>query len=166
MGMDSRKLSARKKQPGHDHTFKKSETKFVKTLSSLVNPKVFEVVAKPSELRKILGGYGIVPEAVLRHRKSGRMMYFEVKKQGKRGNADERAAKHHTREFYKLLRNVTKMRYHAYRTIFCESLAKLPKYRTKIPFYFEKDHYLLWEDYDQAILSKYIKKTVLPLLRG
>jgi hypothetical protein len=166
MGMDSGKLRVRKKHPGHDTSYRKSEENFVKALKLIVSPNAFEVVAKPRELRKILGGYGIVPEVVIRHRKSGRVMYFEVKKQGKAGNADERAAKHHTKQFYKVLRRVTKMRYHAYRTIFCESLAKLPKYRTKIPFFFEKDHFLFWEDYRLKTLSDYLKRVVLPLLRG
>lgn len=36
MGMDSRKLSARIKQPGHDRTFRTSETNFVEALHQLL----------------------------------------------------------------------------------------------------------------------------------
>lgn len=166
MGMDSRKLSAREKQPGHDRTFEASEANFVDALRSLVDPAEFEVVSKPHDLLSILDGYGIQPEAVLRHRVTKRAMYFEVKKQGDRGNADERAAKHHTVAFYRLLSKVTKLPYHAYCTIFCESLATLDRYVRKVPFFFEEGQYLLWEDYDKKILKDFLDKHVFPLLRG
>lgn len=40
MGMDSKKLSARTKQPGHDRTFTASETNFSEALRSLLDPRV------------------------------------------------------------------------------------------------------------------------------
>ena len=70
---------------------------------------------------------GVRPEASIRNRETGRVMYFEVKKQGDAGNAEERAFKHHTVQFYKTLQDLTRMPYHAYRTIFCESLATNPR---------------------------------------
>lgn len=46
---------------------------------------------------------GIRPEASILNKATGRVMYFEVKKQGDAGNAEERAFKHHTVQFYKTL---------------------------------------------------------------
>ena len=167
MGMDSGKLSRRQKQPGHDRTFKESEENFEAALRELVDSDEFEVQGKPGDLRRMLGGeYGIVPEAVLRHTSSARAMYFEVKKQGDRGNADERASKHHTVEFYRTLRKVTGFQYHAFCTVFCESLATNSRYTSKHPFFFQVGKYFLWVDYKLAPLREFLEMSVLPLLRG
>lgn len=165
MGMDSKKLSERAKQPGHDRTFTTSEQTFESTLRAILDPSEFEVEGKPRALSDILDGYGIQPEAVIRHKTTGRVMYFEVKKQGDRGNAEERAAKHHTVEFYRTLAAATGLPYHAYCTIFCESLATLDRYTRKIPFFFERGHYLLWANYDVGLLASFLDEYVLPRLR-
>lgn len=83
-------------------------------------------------------------------------MYFEVKKQGAIGNADERAAKHHTVQFYRELRNITGLPYHPFVTIMCESLATLERYTLKHPFYYEADHFFCWRGYDLDILADFI----------
>lgn len=159
MGMDSAKLSARAKQPGHDVTFRESEANFVKALKEILDESEWRIEDKPRELAKMLGGkHGLLPEASITFKPTGRIMYFEVKKQGERGNADERAAKHHTVQFYKELQKVTGLDYHAYATIFCESLATFPKYTVKQPYFFEEDHYFRWKDYDLDLLADYIAK--------
>lgn len=100
--MDSARLSARLRQPGHDRTFLASETNFVAALREILNPDDYEVFDHPTDLRAIFPGaegeraLGISPEASIRSRRTGRVMYFEVKKQGAAGNAEERAFKHHT----------------------------------------------------------------------
>jgi hypothetical protein len=155
--MDSYKLSIRAKQPGHDITFRKSETSFATALKLILDPDVYEVKAQPQDLRYIFGRpYGIKPEAVIRNRQTSRVMYFEVKKQGPEGNADERACRHHTVQFYKTLSSFTKLDYHAYCTIFCESLATLPVYTSKVPYVIEPGHYFLWKDYDIDLLREFI----------
>lgn len=83
-------------------------------------------------------------------------MFFEVKKQGPAGNADERACKHHTVQFYRELAKFTGADYHAFCTIMCESLAELDRYVVKHKYYFESDHYFAWRDYDLDALSEYI----------
>jgi hypothetical protein len=157
MGMDSARLSARAKQPGHDRTFRTSETNFITALEVILDSTEWEVCDHPSDLRKLIAGrYGIGPEASIVYRPNGRKMYFEVKKQGPAGNADERAAKHHTVEFYKRLAFHTGYDYHAFATVMCESLATDDRYTTKHPYFFEEDHYFCWVDYDMDLLADFV----------
>ena len=159
MGMDSRKLSARARQPGHDQSFRASEQSFVATLRGIFPGGSHRVVDHPRDLASMLGGrYGVIPEASLEYVPTGRRMYFEVKKQGPRGNAEERACKHHTVQFYKSLRDHTGLDYHAFATIMCDSLATDPRYTTKHPFFFEPDHYFNWVDYEIAPLAEYLRR--------
>jgi hypothetical protein len=167
MGMDSKKLSAREKQPGDDRTFTKSEANFIDALRTILNPAEYEIIDKPSELRKMFSGeYGIVPEASIRNRKTKRVMYFEVKKQGDAGNADERACKHHTVQFQKTLRAHLNVDYHAFCTIMCESLATNPRYTKKHAFFFEASKHFLWIDYGIDSLRSFLENEVLPVLRA
>jgi hypothetical protein len=159
VGMDSARLSARARQPGHDRTFLASEANFVAALETILDPGEWEVIASPRDLTKIIGGrFGVVPEASIRYRPTGRAMYFEVKKQGMGGNADERAAKHHTVQFYKELHAVTGYDYHPFVTVLCESLATAERYVLKHPFYFEPDHYFCWVDYDLDLLADFLAR--------
>lgn len=157
MGMDSAKLSARARQPGHDRTFETSEANFVKALADILQSDEWVITDHPRDLSKIIGGrFGVVPEASIEYRATGRKMYFEVKKQGPAGNADERAAKHHTVQFYKELQDVTGYDYHPFVTILCESLATAERYTLKHPFFFEADHYFCWVDYDVDLLADFL----------
>ncbi|MEK6719876.1 MAG: hypothetical protein AABZ33_04300 [Chloroflexota bacterium] len=163
--MDSARLSARTKQPGHDRTFTTSETNFVKALTLILPPERYEVIDHPRDLLRIFGigagrDLGIRPEASIRNRETERVMYFEVKKQGDAGNAEERAFKHHTFQFYKTLQTFTRMPYHAYCTIFCESLATNPRYTTKFRFLIEPGHYFLWADYEFKPLRQFIQDEI------
>ncbi|MGI8535010.1 MAG: hypothetical protein ACR2K2_00660 [Mycobacteriales bacterium] len=155
--MDSAKLSARAKQPGHDRTFQTSETNFIEALRTILSSEEWSIEDHPRDLAKIISGrYGVIPEASISFKATGSKMYFEVKKQGTGGNADERAAKHHTVQFYKELHEVTGYPYHPYITVMCESLATADRYVTKHPFYFEEDHYFCWVDYDLDILADFL----------
>lgn len=157
--MDSRRLRERLKQPGHDRTFVESEANFIEALKRILEPDEFRITEKPRDLTKIFGGrFGVVPEASITYLPTGRKMYFEVKKQGKAGNADERACKHHTVQFYKTLANHTGYDYHAYATIFCESLATLDRYTLKHRYIFEPDHYFLWVDYKLQPLAEFLER--------
>ncbi|OQB95225.1 MAG: hypothetical protein BWX84_00006 [Verrucomicrobia bacterium ADurb.Bin118] len=159
MGMDSKKLSARLKQPGHDRTFRASETNFVKALGMLLPKDEWIIRDHPGDLRQLISGrYGVVPEASIEYRPTGRKVYFEVKKQGPAGNADERACKHHTVQFYAVMRAHTGYSYHPFVTIMCDSLATDERYTTKHPAYFEPDQYFCWVDYDLDALSAFIEK--------
>lgn len=157
--MDSKKLSARAKQPGHDRTFQTSEMNFIKALRTILDASEWRIEDHPRSLSRIIDGrYGVVPEASITYRPTGRVMYFEVKKQGPRGNADERASKHHTVQFYKELHDLTGLDYHPFVTVMCEDLATMDRYTAKHPFYFEDDHYFLWKDYDLDLLADFIAR--------
>lgn len=157
MGMDSAKLSARTRQPGHDRTFRESETTFIAALGELLDPAVWKVDDHPRDLARMIDGrYGVIPEASIRHRETGRVFYFEVKKQGPSGNAEERACKHHTIEFYRRLAAHTGMPYHCFATIMCGNLASDPRYTVKHPYFFEADNYFCWQGYDLDSLADYL----------
>lgn len=100
---------------------------------------------------------GLQPEASITSRETGRKFFVEVKKQGPRGNAEERACKHHTVQFYKLMRELFGYDYHPYVTICCESLAVLPRYTRKAHYLFEPDQYFLWADYELEPLCQYLR---------
>jgi hypothetical protein len=158
-------LSARTRQPGHDRSFVTSETNFVRALETILDSGQYEVRDHPSDLLRIFkaetaSALGIRPEASVRSIATKRVMYFEVKKQGDAGNAEERAFKHHTVQFYKTLRTFTGLPYHAYCTIFCESLATNPRYTVKFSYLIEPDHYFLWVDYDLELLRAFIVNVI------
>src|SRR5689334_4534414 len=53
ISMDSARLSARLKQPGHDQTFRTSETNFVAALREILDSDQYEVVDHPRDLLTI-----------------------------------------------------------------------------------------------------------------
>jgi hypothetical protein len=165
MGGNSETLSARTYQPGHDQSFRKSEKDFIKALNMLFPEPEWLITDHPRELtRTINDRYGIVPEASLRNLRTGKVMYFEVKKQGPIGNADERACKHHTVAFYQWINDITGMPYHPFVTVFTDALAILPRYTLKHPYYFEKGNYVNWQGYDLRGLAEFMRENVVPLL--
>lgn len=163
MGMDSERLSRRTRQPGHDRTFLASEANFVAAAKQCLDPERYVVDDKPKDLIKCFGeevgarALGLKPEASITSRATGRKFFVEVKKQGPQGNAEERAFKHHTVQFYKLLRDLYGYDYHPYVTIWCESLATLPRYTRKAVHLFEPDQYFLWPGYELEPLCEYLR---------
>jgi hypothetical protein len=155
--MDSERLSQRERQPGHDRSFVASETNFISGARQALDLSRYRVDDKPSELRNLFGPrLGVAPEATVTSVGTGRKFFVEVKKQGPRGNAEERACKHHTVQFYKCLHERFGYSYHPYVTIFCESLAVDARYTRKVVHYYEPGQYLLWVNYKQAILSEFL----------
>lgn len=156
-------LAGRSTQPGHDRTFLRSESLFVTTARDILQGR-WEVIEKPTELRDLFPArnaderdLGIEPEAAIISPRTGRRFFVEVKKQGDAGNADERAAKHHTVAFHRLMHQRYGYDYHPYTTVFCEALATNPRYTRKIPHYFEEGQYLLWEDYRPELLGQWLE---------
>jgi hypothetical protein len=160
--MDSKRLSQRTVQPGHDRTFVRSETNFIKAATECLDPTKYAVEPKPRELLRIFGDglgrdLGVEPEAAITSLATGRKFFVEVKKQGDQGNADERACKHHTVQFYKTLATIyPDYGYHPFVTILCESLATNRRYTLKAKYYFEPDNYFLWANYDLDALCEYL----------
>jgi hypothetical protein len=162
---NAKKLAARLIQPGHDTSFKKTEKALFIALTMILPESDWTVEEHPRDLTKIIDGkYGIVPDVVIRHKASGRVMYFEAKKQGDSGNADERACRHHTVAFYKLIKDTLKLKYHPFVTVFCDALSTNPRYTVKHPAFFEEGNYLAWEKYDLVVLYDFLIKHVVPVL--
>ncbi len=163
MGMDSKKLSEREKQPGHDRTFRKSEVAFIETATRCLDPEIYEVVANPKDLRECFarkddgGRLGLDPEASITNKFTGSKFFVEVKNQGPRGNAEERACKLHTVQFYKLMKEMYGYDYHPYITVCCGNLATDRRYTEKFKYLFEPDNYFLWVDLDPDLLCKYLR---------
>jgi len=127
----------------------------------ILDESEWEVVDKPKQLRQMIEDrYGIEPEASIRHRGTGKTLFFEVKKQKGGGNADERACKHHTVQFYKTMQKRFGYDYHPFVTIMCENLAVDDRYVLKHPTYFEDGQYFLWKDYDLDSLEDYLLDTI------
>lgn len=161
-GMDREKLSARARQPGDDRTFEVSEANFIEVARECLDPTKYIVDFKPRDLRAIFTdpiarSLGLLPEAKIENRATGRKFFVEVKKQARGGNAEERSYKHHTVEFYRTMHNIYGYEFHPYVTVWCESLATLRKYTQKAPFLFEPDQYFLWVGYDPEALCEYLR---------
>jgi hypothetical protein len=176
-GMNSSKLSARARQPGHDQSFRESEANFDEIARDLLRrrfPHEFRVSTQGNELDDVFGmnpetgrTLGVRPEATITHIRSGRSLFVEVKKQGPAGNAEERACKHHTIQFAKVLRERFGWDYHPFVTVFCDSLAVDPRYTVKFASLFEPENYVLWVDYDPNILENYlVARATQWLMRG
>jgi len=152
-------LSQRSRQPGSDVSFRSSEEDFFAGLQ-LVCPAGIEATKNPLLLKKLFAGetksYGLLPEATLFNPENKRRAFFEVKKQGPRGNAEERAMKHHTSRFQAVLKEAFGFDYHSYFAVFCDELATNARYTSKFPFYIEPTHYLCWAGYDLDLLSSWI----------
>jgi len=169
-GMNSEKLSARQRQPGHDQTFRASEQNFIEAAQLVLPAERYRVVDHPGDLRSIFpdatGALGVVPEASIENLRTGRKFFVEVKKQGPAGNAEERAFKHHTVQFYKVLHEMYGYDYHPFITVFCENLATDRQYVLKAKYLFEPDNYFLWRDYNLELLGGYLHARCAAWLDG
>jgi hypothetical protein len=151
--MDSRKLSRRAIQPGNIRTFIKSEDAFHAVASRFDGGDGLRVVRNPDRLKRFYRdegedhNLGLRPEEEIFHVPTGRPLFFEVKNQGPRGNAEERAYRHHTEVFSRRLKDCFGLDYHPYFTIFTGNLATDPRYTLKFRFHILSTHYFLWKDY-------------------
>jgi len=151
--VDSRRLSLRKIQPGHVRTFTKSEDAFHAVATTFQDIEGITVERQPTSLSRFYVAegethrFGLRPEEEILHVPSGRRLFFEVKNQGPRGNAEERAYRHHTIEFQTRLMALFRLDYHPYFTIFTGNLATDDRYTLKFRYHIEAGHYFLWTDY-------------------
>lgn len=158
--MNSAKLSKRDKQPGNDRTFITAEKNFITIANKVLDLKIYKIVDHPPDLEGIFideeGALGVIPEASIENLQTGRKFFVEVKKQGPNGNAEERACKHHTTQFYKLMNEKFSYHFHPFVTVCCENLASDRRYTLKAKYLFEPDNYFLWRDYDEHLLKTYL----------
>ena len=161
--MSSKDLSNRKKQPGHDRSFEKSERNALEAAEAVV--KKYPALSVTAKGRyKIFPKYTsgcIKPEFTIRNDATGQVMNFEVKKQGAKGNAEERVYKLFSPKFSKAMKKFFNVDYHPWKAIFCEDLATNDRYTGKFDVYLEEDDYFLWGDYnDSSGLKGFIEETI------
>jgi len=142
-------------------TFRVAENNFIVVAERVLDKKIYKVVDHPTDLSDIFkdeeGALGVIPEASIENLRTGRKFYVEVKKQGPAGNAEERAFKHHTAQFYKVLRKEFGYNFHPFVTVCCENLATDRRYTLKAKYLFEPNNYFLWKDYDESLLKRYLR---------
>ncbi|HKU82058.1 MAG TPA: hypothetical protein VJP76_07795 [Candidatus Tumulicola sp.] len=148
-------------------TFVRSEDAFHAVASTFQGVDGIKVVRQPTSLARfyVADGethrFGLRPEEEILHEPSGRRLFFEVKNQGPRGNAEERAYRHHTAEFQNRVMKLFSLDYHPYFTIFTGNLATDDRYTMKFRYHIEAGHYFLWKDYQSQpgwdALHEYLK---------
>lgn len=160
--MASAHLSARTRQPGHDRSFTRSEQACADACRQLL-PASFTLTEQPRDLADLYGinpdtgrALGVVPELKLTNTATGRYLYLEVKKQGRYGNAEERAAKHYTAPFIAAVAARSGLDYHPFATVFCDALATDGRYTAKLPFLVPDGHRLLWAGYQTQLLHDFL----------
>ena len=126
----------------------------------------YEYRRKPQDLKAIYGKnpytgrpHGIVPEAVIRSRITGRAIYVEVKRQGNEGNAHERACKYFAPGIVASTREIARQpdTILPFWWIFTNGIATDAKYVQEIMHWFQgiENNVLLWEsigNYESVII--------------
>lgn len=138
-------LSERTIQPGTDNTGIPSENDLCQCLRKILLQDEWVVTEQPDDLLHIFGRYGLRPDAKIENTRTHKVLYLEVKYQGPRGNAEERAGKLFTHHFVEWCKTVTRMPYHAYAIIFTGNLATDRRYVEKFKFFYDEDEYLCWD---------------------
>lgn len=161
------RLSARLRQPGHDQSWRASEHA-VEDLCRRLLPERFEIVAQLRDLadfyRRGPRPLGLRPELKITSRWTGRFVYVEVKRQGPRGNAEERVYKHHSVGFVDAVAARFGLDYHPFVAIFCDALATEEHYTAKFAVHLRPGSYLCWAGEDPALLAAFLHHLVVDFL--
>ena len=135
----------------------------------------YEYQRKPSGLRGIYGSlqsgnpHGIIPEAVIRNKATGRALYVEVKRQRAAGNAHERACKYFAPGIISSAQAIANQPSSVipFWWIFTNGIATDPRYVQEITHWFLgiEPHLFLWQDLnDYAPLIDHFERHIAPLL--
>jgi hypothetical protein len=156
-------LSKRAKQPGHDQRYRGAEKRFLRVMKRLTDERLCQITEKPRDLADYYRGpagevFGLVPELKLELKEGRGVIFYEVKRQGPKGNAEERAFRHHTVRFTEGLKRKLGVDYHAYVTVFCESLAELPRYTVKAREHIPDENLILWKGYAPEIIAQHLAR--------
>ena len=128
---------------------------------------------KPRELRGIYrrgnGLHGIAPDYVLRHQKTSKAVFVEIKRQRAAGNAHERACKFMMPGILNSARHIARQPVNVipFWWIFSNGIASDPRYKREIMHWFQgiESHVLLWEDItDYTPVIDHFEQYIQPLL--
>lgn len=113
-------------------------------------------------------GETFVADVGIIHLASNRRFIIEVKKQGNKGNAHERACKYMTPGMIEYLKTKMNIEYYPVGFVFTGLIAETEKYRREITFLLGrqlKSHVLFWKkDMELDDLAEWFESTVRPLL--
>jgi hypothetical protein len=153
------RLSRRAVQPGHVRTWERSE-RDVADWCRLLLGDAFDVTTQPRDLADLYQrtprSVGLIPELKIRSRRTGHYVYVEVKRQGDRGNAEERVYKLFTPTFIRTVAERSGLDYHPFVAVFCDELATHPRYRVRFAAHLEAGTYLCWERRDPRLLAEFL----------
>ena len=140
-----------------------------KTLSGyLTHNSTYSVIERPKHLKKIYGGrWGIEPDFAIENRRTHKIAFFETKRQGKGGNAHERACKYFAPGVERACGKIAGFK-RPFFFIFMNGLTTDKKKRTEIEMWFHapgyRDRFLLWGDRSPQALIEYFEKVVTKYL--
>lgn len=144
-------LSGRKVAPGSNNHHGPSHKKFEDTITSLY-PEA-ELVSEPKFFKK-QGLVAFVPDFSLFM--NNKIYFFEVKRQGKGGNAHERVYKIFAPGLVGRVKSLLGLDYHPIVAVFCDGLASEERYRKEFVQNLELGTYLLWDDYRPEDMKLFI----------
>lgn len=130
---------------------------------------------KPDTLRGIYGlhktgrPHGIVPEFQFFNPETKKSMFVEIKRQGRQGNAHERACKYFMPGILESARRIARQPDGVvpFWLIFANGLATTPRYRQEITHWFKgyEGNLLLWDDLrNPGMLIDHFEDHIMPLL--
>jgi len=130
----------------------------------LMRSSVYSVIERPKHLKKIYGGmWGIEPDFAIENKKTRKMAFFETKRQGKGGNAHERACKYLAPGVLRICGKIAGFA-NPFFFVFMNGLTLDPKKRMEIETWFDapgyKDRFILWKDRSHETLIKYFEDVV------
>jgi len=128
-----------------------------KTLGAyLLNHPTYLVEERPKHLLHIYGGrWGIQPDFSIENKETGKIAFFETKRQGAKGNAHERVCKYFAPGLQEVCAEIAGFEFPFF-AIFMNGLTSDPKKRTEITMWFDADGYrdrcLFWKDRNIEVL--------------
>lgn len=118
----------------------------------LLSEPIYTVIEKPQHLRHIYDNkWGICPDFSIENTLTGKIAFFETKRQGTQGNAHERACKYFAPGIERICTAIAGFD-RPFFFIFMNGLTQDPKKRAEITAWFDapgyEDRVLLWENRD------------------
>ena len=174
MGRDELRARANWQKKANEQG-KESELAFDGFMWDYLETTDFEMEWEPKDLAGIYGvsekgnPHGIWPECALRNSETGKTIYVEIKRQGKGGNAHERACKYFTPGIIMSAREIANQPEGVipFWWVFTNGLARYSRYQREIMHWFVgmEGQVLLWRDIDDPqVLIEHFDKHIRPLL--
>ena len=143
-------LSGRSVAPGSNNHNGPSHQKFLDTMKQLYPDA--EIVMEPRFFQK-KGLVAFIPDFSVTL--NGVTYFFEIKRQGERGNAHERVYKVFSPALMRSVKTLMKVNYYPVVAVFCDNLATDNRYLKEFQQNLEPDSYIAWRDYDPQVMRTF-----------